>query len=227
MRKMSAGSTNFIITFPETAPSQVFYIEVIYTSEIKPYPEEIKQAYKQFVRHTGPMYFYSVYKTRFQKIQVKLATSNIISYTQIKPCAVSSNKIKHGPFEDISDYSKELMSVHYENQTPFMSMNRLERIIQVSHWGNIAVEESIYLLHTRAKLKVSLSRYEFQKDGRSGQASIKSYKTILPASAFGVYYRDTNDNTSTTNMNVMKESVELEVRPLFGGWKTQYILGYN
>ncbi|KAL9875645.1 LOW QUALITY PROTEIN: dolichyl-diphosphooligosaccharide--protein glycosyltransferase subunit 1-like [Glossina fuscipes fuscipes] len=119
------------------------------------------------------------------------------------------------------------MSVHYENQTPFMSMNRLERIIQVSHWGNIAVEESIYLLHTRAKLKVSLSRYEFQKDGRSGQASIKSYKTILPASAFGVYYRDTNDNTSTTNMNVMKESVELEVRPLFGGWKTQYILGYN
>uniref|UniRef100_A0A1B0BUT1 Dolichyl-diphosphooligosaccharide--protein glycosyltransferase subunit 1 n=1 Tax=Glossina palpalis gambiensis TaxID=67801 RepID=A0A1B0BUT1_9MUSC len=229
MRKVSAGSTN-VITFPEAAPSHVFYIEVIYTSQIQPYPEEIKQADKQFVRYTGPMYFYSAYKTRFQKTQVKLATSNIISYTQIKPYAVSSNKIKYGPFEDIPDHSKELMTVHYENQTPFMSVNRLERTIQVSHWGNIAVEESIHLLHTGAKLKGSFSRYEFQKDGRSGQASIKSYKTVLPASAFGVYYRDTNGNISTSNMNVLKESVELELRPrfpLFGGWKTQYILGYN
>uniref|UniRef100_A0A1A9WEW0 Dolichyl-diphosphooligosaccharide--protein glycosyltransferase subunit 1 n=1 Tax=Glossina brevipalpis TaxID=37001 RepID=A0A1A9WEW0_9MUSC len=230
MRKTSEGNTNFIITFPEAAPSQVFYVEIVYTNQIKAYPEEIKQSDKQFVRYVGPLYFYSAYKTRFQKTQVKLATSNIISYTQVKPYAVSSNKIKYGPHEDIAGYSKELMTVHYENQTPFMSVNRLERTIQVSHWGNIAVEESIFLTHIGAKLKGSFSRYEFQKDGRSGQASIKSYKTILPASAFGVYYRDTNGNISTSNMNVMKESVELELRPrfpLFGGWKTQYILGYN
>uniref|UniRef100_A0A1B0AR45 Dolichyl-diphosphooligosaccharide--protein glycosyltransferase subunit 1 n=1 Tax=Glossina palpalis gambiensis TaxID=67801 RepID=A0A1B0AR45_9MUSC len=132
------------------------------------------------------------------KTQVKLATSNIISYTQIKPYAVSSNKIKDGPFEDIS-------------------VNRLERTVQLSHWGNIAVEKSIHLLHTGAKLK----GYEFQKDGRSGQASIKSYKTVLPASAFGVRYRDTNGNISTSNMNLRPRF------PLFGGWKTQYILSYN
>uniref|UniRef100_A0A1B0AQ07 Dolichyl-diphosphooligosaccharide--protein glycosyltransferase subunit 1 n=1 Tax=Glossina palpalis gambiensis TaxID=67801 RepID=A0A1B0AQ07_9MUSC len=101
---MSAGNTNFIITLPEAAPSHVFYIEVAYTSQIKPYPEEINQADKQFVRYTGPMYFYSAYKTRFQKIQVKLPTSKIISYTQIKPYGVSSNKIKYGPFEHISGF---------------------------------------------------------------------------------------------------------------------------
>ncbi|KAI9587297.1 hypothetical protein GQX74_003144, partial [Glossina fuscipes] len=148
------------------------------------------------------------------KTQVKLATSNIISYTQIKSYAVSSNKIKDGPFEDISGHSKELLT----------------RTVQLSHWGNIAVEKSIHVLHTGAKLKGSFSGYEFQKDGRSGQASIKSYKTVLPAAAFGVRYRDTNGNISTSNMNVMKEFVELELRPrfpLFGGWKTQYILGYN
>jgi len=45
------------------------------------------------------------------------------------------------------------------------------------------------MVHTGAELKGSFSRYDFQKDPRSGQAAIRSYKTILPASATGVYYR--------------------------------------
>lgn len=109
-------------------------------------------------------------------------------------------------------------------------MNTLERTIEVSHWGNIAVKEEIQMTHTGAKLKGSFSRYDFQKDGRSGQSAVKSYKTYLPASATGVYYRDTNGNISTSNMNLMRESVDLDLRPrfpLFGGWKTQYVLGYN
>lgn len=127
-------------------------------------------------------------------------------------------------------FNKEKLYIHYENQSPFMTVNRLERTIQISHWGNIAVEENIQLTHSGAKLKGSFSRYEFQKDTRSGQSAIKSYKTMLPASAFGVYYRDSNGNISTSNMNVLREYVDLELRPrfpLFGGWKTQYTIGYN
>lgn len=103
-------------------------------------------------------------------------------------------------------------------------------MIEISHWGNIAVEETIDMIHSGAELKGPFSRYDFQKDTRSGQASIKNYKTILPASATGVYYRDTNGNISTSNMKVMKDSVELDLRPrfpLFGGWKTHYTIGYN
>lgn len=79
--------------------------------------------------------------------------------------------------------------IHYENQTPFLTVTNLERVIEVSHWGNIAVEETIDIVHTGAALKGSFSRYDFQKDTRGAQSCVKSYKTILPASASGVYYR--------------------------------------
>ncbi|KAL7740515.1 hypothetical protein ACLKA6_012288 [Drosophila palustris] len=147
-----------------------------------------------------------------------------------KPFAVSSNKLSFGPFENIGALSEEELVVHYENQSPFLTVNTLERTIEVSHWGNIAVKEAIQMTHSGAKLKGSFSRYDFQKDGRSGQSAVKSYKTYLPASANGVYYRDTNGNISTSNMNLMRDFVDLDLRPrfpLFGGWKTQYTLGYN
>jgi oligosaccharyltransferase complex subunit alpha (ribophorin I) len=111
-----------------------------------------------------------------------------------------------------------------------MTITRLERTVEISHWGNVAVEETIDITHTGALLKGSFSRYDFQKDGRSGPASVKNYKTILPASATGVYYRDTNGNISTSAMRVLKDSVELDLRPrfpLFGGWRTHYTIGYN
>lgn len=44
------------------------------------------------------------------------------------------------------------------------------------------------------------------------------------------YFRDTNGNISTSSMRVLKDFVELDLRPrfpLFGGWKTHYTLGYN
>lgn len=126
--------------------------------------------------------------------------------------------------------TKHDIVIHYENHSPFLTITRLERTIEVSHWGNIAVEETIDIVHSGALLKGSFSRYDFQKDTRSGQASVKSYKTMLPASATGVYYRDTNGNISTSAMRVLKDSVELDLRPrfpLFGGWRTHYTLGYN
>lgn len=120
--------------------------------------------------------------------------------------------------------------MHYENHSPFLTVTRLERTIEISHWGNIAVEETIDIVHSGALLKGSFSRYDYQKDTRSGMSSVKSYKTVLPASATNVYYRDTNGNISTSAMRVMKDSVELDLRPrfpLFGGWRTHYTLGYN
>lgn len=124
----------------------------------------------------------------------------------------------------------EELFIHFENQSPFLTVNSLDRTIEVSHWGNIAVKESIQMTHTGAKLKGSFSRYDFQKDSRSGQSAVKSYKTFLPSSANSVYYRDTNGNISTSNMHFMRDFIELDLRPrfpLFGGWKTQYTLGYN
>lgn len=72
-------------------------------------------------------------------------------------------------------------------------------------------------------------RYEFQREN-SGVSSVKSFKTILPAAASDVYYRDDIGNISTSALRYLDDAVELDLRPrfpLFGGWKTHYFIGYN
>lgn len=67
---------------------------------------------------------------------------------------------------------QDAMSIHYENNSPFLTVTRLERVIEVSHWGNIAVEETIDVLHTGASLKGPFSRYDYQREHNS-YSSIK------------------------------------------------------
>ena len=111
--------------------------------------------------------------------------------------------------------------VHYENNRPFLEITRLHRTLELSMWGNIAVEETVDVRHVGAKLKGSFSRLDFQREN-SGVSAVKSFKTVLPASASGVYYRDDIGNISTSALRVLDDSVEVELRPrfpLFGGWK--------
>ena len=68
------------------------------------------------------------------------------------------------------------MKIHYENNSPFLSISSITRTIEVSHWGNIAVEETIDLRHTGAFLKGPFSRYDYQRQSDSGISSVKSFK---------------------------------------------------
>ena len=54
----------------------------------------------------------------------------------------------------------------------------MTRVIEVSHWGNIAVEETLDLYHSGAVLKGSFSRYDYQRQ-QDGAASIKSFKVSV------------------------------------------------
>ena len=77
------------------------------------------------------------------------------------------------------------------------------RTIEVSHWGNIAVEETIDMYHTGAKLKGSFSRFEYQRE-QSGVSSVKGFKVSLVIlvyflvmdyrsfSTLGVHFRGAN-----------------------------------
>ena len=69
--------------------------------------------------------------------------------------------------------------VHYENNSPFLTVTKLTRTVEVSHWGNIAVEEILDIVHSGAKLKGSFSRYDYQRN-QDGVSSIKSFKVTLP-----------------------------------------------
>ena len=129
---------------------------------------------------------------------------------------------------------KNEMSIHYENNSPFLRVTNLVRTIEISHWGNIAVEETIDLFHYGAQLKGAFSRFEYMRK-QGGASSVKSIHTLLPPNSADVYYRDEIGNISTSNLrapskNKPNDPVDIELRPrfpLFGGWRTHYTIGYN
>ncbi|ELT91404.1 hypothetical protein CAPTEDRAFT_159283 [Capitella teleta] len=203
-------------------------VESAFAHVLKPYPHSITQAEKQFVKFAGNRLFYSPYKTVSLTTEVKCSSGSIETYTKTK-ASVSDNVITYGPFEDVQKFSDEEMLVHYENNGPFLTVTNMQRLIEVSHWGNIAVEESVDIEHTGAQLKGPFSRYDYQRS-QDGLSAVKSFKTILPSSARDVYYRDEIGNISTSNLRDLDDSMELELKPrfpLFGGWKTHYVMGYN
>lgn len=203
-------------------------VETTFSHLVTPHPTHITQAERQLALYQGNHYFLTPYVTESQVTRVSLPTPKLESFSKLKPVTHSDNLITYGPYEQIKPYTEDKLTVHYENNNPFLTITNLDRAIEVSHWGVISVEEVIDLRHTGAILKGSFSRYEYQRD-QNGVSSIKSFKTVLPASAMDVYYRDEIGNISTSHMRVLHDSVELDVRPrfpLFGGWKTHYILGY-
>uniref|UniRef100_A0A6Q2ZJG3 Dolichyl-diphosphooligosaccharide--protein glycosyltransferase subunit 1 n=1 Tax=Esox lucius TaxID=8010 RepID=A0A6Q2ZJG3_ESOLU len=205
-------------------------VETVFSHVLRPFPTHITQAERQLVVFQGNHYLFSPYPTRSQTTRVRLASKTVETYTKLGNPSKSDDAIEYGPFRDVAPFSEDTMKVHYENNTPFLTISSITRTIEVSHWGNIAVEETIDLRHTGAFLKGPFSRYDYQRQSDSGISSVKSFKTILPASAQDVYYRDEIGNISTSHLQVLEDSVEVEVRPrfpLFGGWKTHYIIGYN
>ncbi|CAG4986397.1 unnamed protein product [Parnassius apollo] len=212
------------------ASTVVVTAETVLTKALLPYPTAITQQEDQLVKYNGNLYFFSPYYVASQKTTVIVNTKSVESFTKVKPYSQQDGTISYGAYSNIGPFTEKELSIHYKNNSPFLTVTRIERLIEVSHWGNIAVEETIEIEHTGAKLKGPFSRYDYQQDHHSGPASVRSYKTLLPASAADVYYRDTNGNISTSNMKVKKDSVELDLRPrypLFGGWRTHYTLGYN
>lgn len=214
----------------EAGKTMTVDVDSMYAHALTPYPAEITQSQKQQVLYNGNVYFYSAYVTKSQTTTVTTTNTAIESYSKSpKPVSQSDRTITYGPYEQREAFAEAELRVHYENNSPFLTVTNLERIIEISHWGNIAVEEHINLRHTGALLKGPFSRYDYQRS-QDGLSSIKSFKTVLPASARDVYYRDEIGNISTSNLKEGEEFMELELRPrfpLFGGWKTQYYIGYN
>jgi len=117
------------------------------------------------------------------------------------------------------------------NNFPFAKFSSMNKELEVSHWGSITVEEIYELHHAGAKLKGGFSRIDYQMS-RGGQSpSFKSLVTVLPAQATNIYYRDQIGNISTSDIHVEKDGdleLEIETRfPMFGGWKTQFYIGYS
>ncbi|XP_076812550.1 dolichyl-diphosphooligosaccharide--protein glycosyltransferase subunit 1-like [Clavelina lepadiformis] len=238
LKKVSSGSDDklFAVTLPsklENDGTFRFTAEEVYANALSPFPKEITQSQNQLMVYRGNHFYYSPYKSDSQSTAVELPSKTVESFTKFGNPEKEETTIKYEgtkDFDNVPPNSQNSMKIHFENNNPFLTVSQLTRVVEVSHWGNIAVEESIDVRHTGAKLKGSFSRYDYQRMPNSGAASVKSFKTILPAAASDVYYRDEIGNISTSNLLKTDDSVEFEIRPrypLFGGWKTFYYFGYN
>ncbi|EPB80392.1 ribophorin I [Ancylostoma ceylanicum] len=184
---------------------------------LKPLPEKIAQNENQFVLYHGNAHYAAPYPVAQEKTTVKLGSGKTVSVTQVAPTNQENERVVYGPYKDQPAFNKKPIKIHYENNAPFVVATVVERTIEISHWGNIAVEEYIELVHKGAELK-----------------------TVLPASAKDIYYRDEIGNISTSAVRLRADSVDVDIKPrsllisclfsrfpLFGGWRTSYIIGYN
>jgi len=206
-------------------------VELVFTHAMTPFPEEITQSERQLVRYHDNHYWSSLYRTESVKTKIKLSSSSVQSTSELSPSSVKADVVTYGPYKDVAPFSFSLLSLHFENNRPFITVTHVLRWIEVSHWGNIAIEENYKLQHDGAKLKGSFSRYDFQINAQAnGQAAVQVLRQLLPETAADVYYRDDIGNISTSNWRLGSPKQTMDMRPrfpLFGGWKTEFTIGYN
>ena len=204
-----------------------------FTHLLVPYPTHIQQGESQLIKYFGNAYFYTPYLTKKQTTHIICYSDKLESFSIVEPVSVDNNIVTYGPYENVEPLSVQNLTVHYVNNEPFIVITNLERTIEVSHWGNIAVEETVEIHHEGAILKGPFSRLMYEQLIRTSpqiDSSVSSYVTVLPASAKYIYYRDEIGNVSSSQVVILDDSVHLILRfrfPLLGGWKIRYTVGYN
>lgn len=228
----------------------VVEVHLTLTHLLSPHPKEITQvplhlasvggrrggrrlvlkAESQFVVLETSSRVASPYSVTRQKTTIKLPPGKLESFTKDAPSKHEGEAIVYGAYDGAGPFALAPVKLHVEHNAPFVVVKDLERLVELSNWGNIAVEETLRLAHEGAVLKGPFSRFDFQRDRRERMPVVQAFKTLLPAAARDVYYRDEIGNISTSHLRELDEAVELEIRPrfpLFGGWKTNYYIGYN
>lgn len=122
-------------------------VEVILFQAITPFPTSITQNERQLVKMIGNSYIYSPYPSKTQSTTFTLPSSNIESFSRVAPTNNAEETLTYGPYADVDPFTYTKVEIHFENNGPFLAVTELERVIEVSHWGNIAVEEHIHIRH--------------------------------------------------------------------------------
>jgi oligosaccharyltransferase complex subunit alpha (ribophorin I) len=212
-------------------------VSAVFTHSLVPHPASLKQHEHQRLVYKGDLALYSAYPTTRQITTVLLPLpGRIESKTEREPVAVSQQNITYGPFENIAPFTIDELAVHFWSNSPLLTITRMEREIEVSHWGNLAIEEHVWIQDDGAELKGPFSRFEYQRTPSSTPSIVAQFEQLLPPGASDIYYRDDVGNISTSEVlpyddqetGVSGVRLVLTPRfPLFGGWKTAHYIGYN
>eukprot|EP01133_Synstelium_polycarpum_P001128 gene1128-1290_t len=195
-----------------------------------PYPTHIAQAEVQLVKYNDNTYFASPYDTDNQKTTIKLFSSKVESHSELAPSSLKGSTVTYGPYKDIAPLSYNALSLHFENNAPFLMLAHLAKEIEISHWGNVAVESTYKLEHRGAAIKGPFSRLDYQRQAGASPSHVADIEERVPLGAADFYYRDYIGNISTSQYQTTATHTVLKIVPrfpLFGGWKNEFYTGFN
>jgi oligosaccharyltransferase complex subunit alpha (ribophorin I) len=219
-----------ISTKLETGATNAITVNLVFTHVQTPFPVSISQFDNQLVKYSDNHFLFTPYHVESQKTTIKLASAKVESYTELSPFNLKGNTLTYGQYTNVAPFSSSPFTVHFENNSPFLTITTLTKEIEVSHYGNVAVEETYEWVHTGARLAGEFSRYDYQRQPGGAASAIRIGRDILPPFAADIYYRDDIGNISTSHVIEHPEKTVLELIPRFpllGGWKTQFYMGYN
>ncbi|KAK4192609.1 Ribophorin I [Podospora australis] len=220
--------------------SQTLGINYYLLKAYSPLPAAIKQEEAQFLTYTFSAYVPSVYTTLKQKTEVKFSSANIPDYTKLPGTGdvkefpqKQGTKLTYGPFDEKPAGAYEPITVRFEFNKPVTHMSRLERDIEVSHWGgNVAFEDRFTLYHLGANLSSLFNRVKWQQAQyyKAPTHALKELRFPLRPGSADPYYTDVIGNVSTSKFRANDKEALLDIKPrypLFGGWKYPFTIGWN
>lgn len=211
----------------------ILNLEAAFTKLLKPYPKYISQRDDQYVLFETNVYYLSPYKITKQKTSIKTG-SEIKSFSeQPSPAKKDGKDIIYGPYESVPFGKEEIVSIHYLLNENFIRFEKIDRTIEISHWGyNIAYNEDMIIHHDGSILKDNFNRVDFQRSQYFSQSpsAVKDLIFVLPPHAEDIYFVDVIGNVSTSAFHKDNTRTLLQILPrypLFGGWKYTWSQGYN
>jgi len=214
-------------------PAKILTVKAVVVHPYTLLPAEINQDESQYVVYEDTALVSSPYPTQKQTTKMKLANKKTES-VEPPPTRATGSSLTWGPISNTKAFGGGKfgsLRVHYLNHFPFVVAHDVSREIEVSNWGNIAVEEMYEVKHTGAKLKGGFSRIDYMMHQSSSSPSFRSLKASIPAQASNIYYRDQIGNISTSSLTLSSSGeLKFEIQPrfpMFGGWKTEWYQGWN
>ena len=219
---------------------QTLGISFSYLSALNPLPANIAQQDKQFLVYEFSAYCQSSYVTLKQKTEVKFPSTSVPEYT-ILPAEnggaespqKAGSKFTYGSFGELPAGAFEPVKVRYEFTKPLIHVSRLERDIEVSHWGgNVAFEERYVMTNRAANLSQPFSRVQWasQQYYNPPTSAIRELKFPLKVGSLDPYFTDVIGNVSTSRFRSNKREANLEIKPrfpVFGSWNYPFRVGWS
>ncbi|GAA6050381.1 hypothetical protein JCM3770_004010 [Rhodotorula araucariae] len=157
---------------------------------------------------------------------------------------------------DAATLPPQIARVHYQQPEAVASIRKLDRLVELSHWGaNLAIQDTIDLFNAGPKLLGQFARIDYQKalmHRRQHLTAVSSLSLQLPPSTHNPYFYDLVGNVSTSRFRpspassaaankpllpsqkrrapAAREPAVLELQPrypLLGGWNYSFTVGYD